>query len=89
MAIVTRTGSIGLASFSFDFDDVSLKLIAVRAQNNDPALTLRITLPKGTFDIPPGGSVERTLTPPQQEAYTLTTFHGNVVFNFPWSAEMV
>lgn len=88
MAIITRSGALGLATFSFDFDDVAVKLIAVRASNNEPVKNLLITLPKGTFTITPGNSVSQTLNPPQQEAYSLTTFHGNPVFNFAWSAEL-
>ncbi len=81
MAIVTKTGAMGGATFSFDYDDVALRLVAVRVQNNDTRV-LNIELPKGTFQIQPGGSVNRNLNPPQQEAFTLGSFHGNVTFNF-------
>lgn len=77
---------MGGASFSFDFDDVALQLIAVRVNNQD-SRTLNIELPKGTLTVLPGQSIDRNLNPPQQEAYTVTLIPrgdgtNRVVFNF-------
>lgn len=87
MAIVTRTGAMGLAAFSFDFDDVSLSLVAVRVNNQDTR-TLNIETSKGTFSVAPGAVVSRNLTKPQQEVYTVSLVPlgdgtNKVVFNFP------
>ena len=93
MATVTKTGAMGGATFSFDFDDVSLQIIAVHVNNQDPR-TLNIDIfnddgsLKNTFSVAPGQPVDRNLTPPQRRAYTVVIVPRSdgttrVMFSFP------
>ena len=87
MATITRTGALGLATITLDFDDVSLQLTRVAVDNKDTR-TLNVEVSKGTLSVAPGELAERRLNAPQREAYEATLVtradgSQRVMFSFP------